>query len=142
MSSDDLATQAHDLRMAVLRLSRRLRSQRAVPGMSDGQLSVLVALKHGLARTPGELAERECVTPPSMNRTLNLLEECGYVTRSTDRGDGRRVNLTLTRRGHAVVDETAERRDAFTETLLGQLQADEREILARAIPLLERLGAR
>ena len=142
MHPDDLAAHAHDLRMAILRLSRRLRSQRAVPGMSDGQLAVLVALRHGHARTPGDLAEREGVTPPSMNRTINALEECGYVARSTDSGDGRRVNLALTRRGRAVVDKTAARRDSFTESLLTQLQDDELAVLARAIPILERLASR
>ncbi|WP_235559111.1 MarR family transcriptional regulator, partial [Microbacterium sp. Leaf351] len=77
----ELSAAASDLRMATFRLARRLRAQRAVDTMSDGQFAVLAALKmHGL-HTLGELADRERVTAPSMNRTVNGLEEAGYLTR-------------------------------------------------------------
>src|ERR687897_3751514 len=107
---DDHSAAASQLRIATFRLARRLRTQRAVDSMSDGQFAVLAALwVHG-SHTLGELAERERVSAPSMNRTVNCLQESGYVTRAADESDGRKVVISLTDEGRAVVDETARRR--------------------------------
>ena len=62
----DLAAEARDLRMATFRLARRLRAQRAVDTMSDGQFAVLATLNLHGPHTLSELAERERVTAPSM----------------------------------------------------------------------------
>ncbi|HAN25418.1 MAG: MarR family transcriptional regulator [Microbacterium sp.] len=128
--------------MATFRLARRLRAQRAVDTMSDGQFAVLAALKmHGL-HTLGELADRERVTAPSMNRTVNGLEEAGYLTRTTDDDDRRKVNIELTPAGREVVEETVRRRDAWLESVLADLDEDEREVLARAAALMRRVAER
>ncbi len=74
-AAPELSTAASDLRMATFRLARRLRSQRAVDTMSDGQFAVLAALSVHGQHTLGELADRERVSAPSMNRTVNGLEE-------------------------------------------------------------------
>ncbi|MCK9917433.1 MULTISPECIES: MarR family winged helix-turn-helix transcriptional regulator [Microbacterium] len=138
----ELSAAASDLRMATFRLARRLRAQRAVDTMSDGQFAVLAALKmHGL-HTLGELADRERVTAPSMNRTVNGLEEAGYLTRTTDDDDRRKVNIELTRAGREVVEETVRRRDAWLESVLADLDEDEREVLARAAALMRRVAER
>ena len=57
--TDDARAAAADLRMATFRLARRLRSQRAVDTMSDGQFAVLAALKIHGPHTLGELADRD-----------------------------------------------------------------------------------
>lgn len=138
----ELSAAASDLRMATFRLARRLRAQRAVDTMSDGQFAVLAALKmHGL-HTLGELADRERVTAPSMNRTVNGLEEAGYLTRTTDDDDRRKVNIELTPAGLDVVQETVRRRDAWLESVLADLDDDEREVLARAAALMRRVAER
>lgn len=138
---DDHSAAASQLRIATFRLARRLRTQRAVDSMSDGQFAVLAALwVHG-SHTLGELAERERVSAPSMNRTVNCLQESGYITRSADESDGRKVQITLTDEGRAVVDETARRRDAWVESALAGLSPDERETLAKAAEIMQRLVA-
>lgn len=141
-AAPDLALAASDLRIAIFRLARRMRTQRAVDSMSDGQFAVLAALwVHG-SHTLGELADRERVSAPAMNRTVNCLQENGYVSRSADENDGRKVVITLTDEGRAVVDETARRRDAWVEEALSELRADERETLARAAEIMQRIVAR
>jgi DNA-binding MarR family transcriptional regulator len=100
--------------MATFRLARRLRSQRAVDTMSDAQFAVLAALSVHGQHTLGELADRERVSAPSMNRTVNGLEESGYLTRTTDADDRRKVNIALTDAGRAVVEETVRRRGSWT----------------------------
>lgn len=136
------AAEAAELRMSVFRLARRLRAQRAVDSMSDGQFSVLMALKVNGTRTLGELAARERVTAPSMNRTVNCLEESGYLERRSDDADRRKVNIVLTDAGRAVVEETVRRRNAWLEEALDELDADERATLHAASGILRRVAER
>jgi len=139
---DDLSAAASDLRIATFRLARRMRTQRAVDSMSDGQFAVLAALwVHG-SHTLGELADRERVSAPSMNRTVNCLQDSGYVGRAADQTDGRKVVISLTDEGRAVVDETARRRDAWVEEALAELSAEERATLAHAAEIMGRMVAR
>ena len=135
----DLSPAASRLRIATSRLARRMRTQRAVDSMSDGQFAVLAALKVHGPHTLGELAERERVSAPSMNRTVNCLQESGYIVRGADERDGRKVVISLTPEGEAVVEETARRRDAWVEASLAQLTAQERQTLEAAAEIMQRM---
>ncbi|WP_292833930.1 MarR family transcriptional regulator [Microbacterium sp.] len=137
----DLAAEASELRMATFRLARRLRAEHAVDSMSDGQFAVLAALKAHGGHTLGELADRERVTAPSMNRTVNCLEESGYLTRTPDDVDRRKVNIALTADGLAVVDETVRRRDSWLQAVLEGLTPAQRGTLHDAAGLMRELAA-
>ncbi|GAA1465909.1 MarR family winged helix-turn-helix transcriptional regulator [Microbacterium thalassium] len=139
---DVLAPAAADLRMAVFRFARRLRAERAIDAMSDGQFAVLAVLKVYGAHSLGELAERERVTAPSMNRTVNCLEESGWVQRAPDEDDRRKVNVSLTEAGLEVVEETVRRRDAWVEEVLADLDDADRAALARAAAIMEEAAAK
>ena len=141
-SPHDLSREASDLRIATFRLARRMRTQRAVDSMSDGQFAVLAGLFIHGPHTLTELADRERVSAPAMNRTVNCLQDAGYITRSADENDGRKVVIDLTVDGRAVVDETARRRDAWVEEALAEIEPDEREILAKAAAIMQRMVAR
>lgn len=137
-----LTAEAAELRMATFRLARRLRAQRAVDSMSDGHFAVLAALKIYGLHTLGELAERERVTAPSMNRTVNSLEKSNYISRTTDDADRRKVNIELTADGRAVVEETVRRRDAWLEGLLADLSPAQRTLLADAAVVMREMADR
>ncbi|WP_431804374.1 MarR family winged helix-turn-helix transcriptional regulator [Microbacterium sp. bgisy203] len=141
-TSPNLATEASDLRMATFRLARRLRSQRSVDSMSDGQFAVLAALSVHGPHTLGELADRERVSAPSMNRTVNCLEEGGYLSRTPDEDDRRKVNIALTDAGRTVVDETVRRRDEWLEASLAALTPAQRETLHDAAAIMREVAAR
>src|SRR5688572_14504140 len=98
MSATDEALHltATDLRMATFRLARRLRSARATDTISDTQLAVLADLRMNGRRTISTLAERERVTAPSMTSIVNGLEEQGFVARTPDADDRRRVQVDIT----------------------------------------------
>ncbi|MFH8251431.1 MarR family winged helix-turn-helix transcriptional regulator [Microbacterium sp. B2969] len=130
--AEDLAAEASDLRIATFRLARRLRAERAVDTMSDGQFAVLATLKIHGPHTLGELADRERVSAPSMNRTVNCLQESGYLTRTPDDEDRRKVNIALTDAGLDVVEETVRRRDAWLEEVLAGLAPEQRALLHQA----------
>ena len=139
---DDLSAAASDLRMATFRLARRLRAQRAIDTMSDGQFAVLGSLKVHGPHTLTELAERENVTAPSMNRTVNHLERSGWLSRTADENDRRKINLTLTDAGLAVVEETVRRRDAWLEEALAGLTLRQRRVLTDAAALMREVADR
>lgn len=140
--TDPLHHEATELRMATFRLARRLRSERAIDSMSDGQFAVLAALKVHGPHTLGELADRERISAPSMNRTVNCLEESGLVSRTPDEADRRRVIIELTAQGRGVVEETVRRRDLWLESVLADLGPDERAVLARAAVIMQEAASR
>jgi len=129
-----------DLRIAILRLSRRMRLERASADVTDGQLSVLLALWKEGAQTLSSLSEYERVTPPSMNRTVNALVEAGLVSRTTAPEDGRKVLIQATDAGLEVASETKRRRVAWFATRLAELDAGERAVLDAAAPILRTLA--
>ena len=131
-----IAEQSTDLRLATFRLSRRIRAEKSDEALSDGQIAVLGILFRNGTQTLGQLAERERVSAPSMNRTVNCLEEGGYLTRVADDVDRRKVNITLTEAGRAVVKATTSKRDAWLTTRLRELSREDREVLARAAELM------
>jgi DNA-binding MarR family transcriptional regulator len=131
---------AHDLRLAVMRLARRVRHERGDHGLGLGQLSALAALDRHGAMTAGALAAHEQVRPPSMTRTLAALAEGGYVERTADPHDGRQVVVSLTSAARALLREDRRRRDEWLAALLLDLDADDRALLRAALPVLEVLA--
>ncbi|MBO0732466.1 MAG: MarR family transcriptional regulator [Acidimicrobiaceae bacterium] len=128
------------LRLAVLRLSRRLRQQ-AVGQVTASQLSALSALAKRGELTLGELAAIEQIAPPSMTRISARLEERDLVERRADPSDRRVARVAITPAGAQLLEETRTRRDAYLAERLQHFTEDERATLERAVPLLERLGS-
>jgi DNA-binding MarR family transcriptional regulator len=131
---------ATDVRQGVLRLSRRLRQQKADTHVSDAQMAALGYLLQNEPLTIGALSEHEGVTPPSMNRTVNNLVELGFVERGSDELDKRKVVLRTTTEGATFVLETRRRRDEWLVPRLAKLTADERRTLAEATRILRELA--
>ncbi|QJU52850.1 MarR family transcriptional regulator [Herbiconiux sp. KACC 21604] len=130
---------AAELRQATLRLARRLRLEKADDELSDGQTSVLAYLDRSGAQSPAALSAFEHVSPPSMNRTLNSLQEAGYIDRTPSPDDRRMVSVSVTDAGRLVVNETRRRRDAWLEGRLDGLSADDRDVLGEAAAIIRKL---
>jgi DNA-binding MarR family transcriptional regulator len=133
-------TLGSQLRLVILRLGRRLRQQ-AVGEVTPSQLSALSTVaKHG-ELTLGELAAIERIAPPSMTRIAARLEDEGWLERRADTSDRRVARVAVSPAGQALLDETRTRRDAFLANRLQQFTEEERALLERAVPLLERLAS-
>jgi DNA-binding MarR family transcriptional regulator len=129
------------LRISVARLNRRLRSQRDPDNeLSLGQLSVLGALFRNGPCSIGELAAHERVQPPSMTRTVNCLEEEGYVERRAHETDRRQVVVALADKGAETLAADRKRRDAWLAQRMRDLTPEERSVLRHAAPIIERLA--
>jgi DNA-binding MarR family transcriptional regulator len=128
------------IRLAVLRLSRRLR-QESAGEVTPSQLSALTVLARHGEMTLGELAAIERIAPPSMTRIAARLEEAGLLERRPDASDRRVARVALSEAGRKLVAASRQRGDAFVSSRLQALTGEEREVLARAVPLLERLAS-
>ena len=131
---------ASELRMTVLRLSRKIRSSAVVGELSEAQYCVLAGLSHHGPSTPGALAERDGVQPPTMTRTVAALETASLVVRSAHPTDGRQVHIELTDAGAEVVDEIRRRRTEWMEDLLRHLTEEERATVERAVAILRQVA--
>lgn len=133
-------TLAARLRLAVVRLNRKLRAQRTGAAISLTQISALSTLHKCGAMTPGRLAEKEGVRPPSMTRVIAALTEAGYVRRSAHPTDGRQFIVELTETGDEYVHAMISVREAWLDQRLAELSESERDTLERAAEIIERVA--
>lgn len=133
-------TDATDLRIAVNRLSRTLRAEKADSSVTDAQFSALARLHRDGAMTLADLSRQDGVTPPSMTKTIAVLVERGLVSKCGHGDDRRKVLLGATPAGAAFVEETRRRRDGWLSPRLAALTADERRTLADATEIMRRLA--
>ncbi len=132
---------ASALRLSVARIFRRIRAERDPDNeLSTGQLAVLGDLFREGEQTVGQLAALQRVQPPTMTRAVNQLEQEGYVVRRPSEQDGRCVLVSLSERGAETLAADRLRRDAWLARELRRLTPDERDVLRRAAPILERLA--
>ena len=131
---------ASRLRLAVMRLNRRFRAQRTSNTVTLTQFSALSTLKKCGPITPGELAAKEVVQPPSMTRVIAALEEAGYVSRKPHPTDGRQSIVALTESGLGLVLADISAREAWLDKRLAELTDVERKTLAQAAEIIEKIA--
>lgn len=136
----DTAALAHDLRLAVTRFSRRLRTQRVDTSVTLTHLSAMSTLKRHGPMSPGELAAHERVQPPSMTRVVVALEGMGLVTRTPHPTDGRQVVIGLTGSAEDMLAAEARAREAWLSGQLQELSADDRGVLREAAGIMDKLA--
>jgi DNA-binding MarR family transcriptional regulator len=130
---------ASELRVAVMRLARRLRTERPDTGLSLTQIATLGTIDRHGSLTPREIAEHERVQPPSMTRVLAGLEQLGLIVRTPHSRDGRQHLVSLTKAAQDLLREDKRRREAWLAQRLAELTVEERELLAAAAPIIDRI---
>ena len=130
---------AGELRLACMRISRRVRYE-STDTIAPHQFSVMCRLEDA-PKTPGELAEIERVSAPSMTRTVAGLVELGWVERTADPTDRRQVILTLTPEARQVLRDTRRKRDAWMSVRVARLDPEEQAVLQRAAAILTKVAA-
>ncbi|WP_436524500.1 MarR family winged helix-turn-helix transcriptional regulator [Actinoplanes sp. HUAS TT8] len=131
---------AKTLREAIIRFSRRVRQARPVGDLTFSQLSALTSLQLHGALTPRELADVERVQPPTMTKIVGKLEDRGLVARTPHPTDGRQVILAATDQGREVYAVHENARNEWLAVQLDQLTPEERDTLARAAEILQRVA--
>lgn len=134
----DLADRLHS---AAIHLLRRLRREDDASGLPAPQLSALSVIVFGGGPiTLGELARAEQVRPPTITKLIVELARQGLVEREADHADRRVVRVHATARGAKVLHDGRQRRVAALVSSLGALSGRDRALLARALPVLERIA--
>jgi DNA-binding MarR family transcriptional regulator len=133
---------ADRLHSAAIHLLRWLRREDDRSGLSAPRLSALSVVVFGGPLTLGELAAAEQVRPPTMTRLVAALEADELVARTADPADGRVWRISATAKGRRVLAAGRARRVATLAAAIEALDRGERDTLARAADIMERLAAR
>lgn len=132
---------AATLRLSIGLLLRRLRQIPTPDELTLSESSALARLDRGGPLTAAQLARAEQISPQSMGATLGALEARELIERAPDPEDGRRMILTVTETGLALLRDRRNRRTEQLERALSSgFTATELAQLAAAAPLLERLA--
>ncbi|WP_077488248.1 MarR family winged helix-turn-helix transcriptional regulator [Sinomonas mesophila] len=133
---------AAELRAALMRTSRILRTEASSDVVSPGQNTVLALLNARGPLTMRQLADLEHVQAPSMTRTVNHLCERGLARRGEHPTDGRQVVVSVTDEGRQVLEESRRLRAAWLAGRIEGLPQRDRAALQRAAELLLEMTAR
>jgi DNA-binding MarR family transcriptional regulator len=134
--ADGDARLAADLSLAVMRLARQLRFRNPQSPVSLSQLSALTILANEGAMTPGALAIRERVRPPSMTRVIASLADEGLVDREPHPVDGRQVVVSVSESGAELVKAARRARQEWLADRLATLGEDKRGTLREAADII------
>lgn len=119
-----------------MRLARQLRFRRPQSPVSLSQLSALATLDKEGPMTPGALAERERVRPPSMTRVIASLAELGFVERTAHPVDGRQVLVSVSAAGVDLLESERRASREWLAQRLASLGSAERDTLRTAADLM------
>jgi DNA-binding MarR family transcriptional regulator len=107
--------------------------------LSRTAASVLATLRDTGPRRITELAESEAIAQPTVTALVGRLERDGYVERRSYPGDARAVVVHLTDAGLTRLNEMRAAREALLDARLATLTETEREVLAAALGVLDKL---
>jgi DNA-binding MarR family transcriptional regulator len=125
-----------DLSLAVIRLARQLRFRRPDSPVSLSQLSALSTVAKEGPMTPGALAIRERVRPPSMTRVIASLVDLGFVDRSAHPDDRRQVLVAISAAGTDLLEAERKASREWLQQRLAELTAEQRTTLLDAADLM------
>jgi DNA-binding MarR family transcriptional regulator len=134
-SATDLPTQL-DRRLAGL---WRVVGRGGSGDLSRTAASVLAMLRDGGPLRITALAQGEGVAQPTMTTLVDRLARRGLVERGSDPDDARAVRVAITDQGRERLEARRAQRVAVLAERLEALDADEREALRTALPVLDKL---
>lgn len=86
--------------------------------------------------TPGALAARERVQPPSMTRVVASLGDLGLVKRVPHPTDGRQIIVSLSESGQAIIDDETHAREVWLTEQLRVLDPEKLAVLREAVDIM------
>lgn len=134
---DELADR---LRLGATRLARILRQQ-SDADLTPTQVAALATLHRRGPIPLGALADEEQIAAPTATKIVDKLASAGLVDRLADPTDRRVSLVATTTAGEAVLAEIRARKTAWLTTRLADLDPADRDRLAAALDVLERLVA-
>jgi DNA-binding MarR family transcriptional regulator len=120
-------------------LRRRVREDWPLEPLPTAQIDLLRAVASRPGLTVGEVAFELRIAPNTASTLVNQLVAAGLIVRRQDEVDRRSIRLALTAAAEARISAWHDRRQELLHQALDRLNADERAVIAAAMPALRRL---
>jgi DNA-binding MarR family transcriptional regulator len=128
------------LRIAIARLSRRLRPTAAAGALTATEIDVLIAAERRGPIRLSDLASFAGLNPTMLSRLVPKLEDAGLLRRLGDDADRRVCRVEATATGRSLLQQVRSERNDVLSRRLAELDPSRREALVAAIAVLEELS--
>lgn len=91
--------------------------------------------------TPGALAGKERVQPPSMTRVIASLADLDLVQRRPHPTDGRQIIVSLSPAGRALIADETNAREVWMTGQLAGLRPEQIAVLGEAVGIMNQIVA-
>lgn len=105
-------------------------------GLTDQQGRILRVLAEAQSIEMRELSARTCILPASLSRMIPRMHKKGIVRRWKDRVDGRRVMVSITRRGLGLLRAISRQSIEIYASVAREIGASEMRNLHRCLDIL------
>jgi len=136
---DSCAREILDVMPLVMQDLRRTMRSQSAPDLRVPELRSLAFLRHSPGSNLTDLAEYIGVSLPSMSKLVDTLTFRGYIERTPDAVDRRRVRLGLTAAGLDILSAAREAVKASFVAKLTTLAADDVATVTASMKLLKQL---
>ncbi len=106
-------------------------------GLYAGQDQIMLALSTEDGQTPGQLAGRLGVRPPTITKTINRLQAQGFMEKRASEADARQAHIFLTDAGREVMRSIEKSVRKTEKQALKGLDKKEQKQLARLLARIE-----
>ncbi len=129
------------LRAVISALHKGLRKQMSqADTYSMTEIETIGHLARSSSLLPTELAALTRIKTQSMSQILNKMERQGVITRTPSNDDKRNIYISLTPLGKKMVENSKYEKDEWLKGVIEKSLTDkERELLVRALPILNKL---
>ena len=123
---------------AAARLARTALAARLLAhGFYAGQDQIMLALDREDGQTPGALAERLGVRPPTITKTINRLQAQGFLDKRASNSDARQAHVFLTDLGREAIAAIEKSVRKTEKQALKGLDRKERKALFKLLARIE-----
>jgi len=123
---------------ATARLSRTALAARLLAhGFYAGQDQIMIALDREDGLTPGQLAARLGVRPPTITKAINRLQSQGFVEKRASATDARQAHIFLTEEGRNAIREIEKAVRKNEKRALKGLDKKEQKTLMKLLSRIE-----
>lgn len=112
----------------------------AQSSLTGPQLTILTHLAEVEAERISEIAKKEGIRMPTASNTLHQLEQRELVERVRDKADRRGVLVQITETGRRELAKVGEERTRYFAEMLGTLDPEELEQIAKIVPLITKMS--
>jgi len=120
------------------RLSRTALAARLLAhGFYAGQDQIMLALSSEDGQTPGQLASRLGVRPPTITKTINRLQAQGFLDKRASDHDARQAHIFLTEAGRETIKAIEKSVRKTEKQALKGLDKKEQKTLAKLLARIE-----